>query len=337
MGVEDYTYTNEKGEKKQGKRWKVRPTFLAEMGSEEKAVTSATKQLCGCMELMTGFAACIGGGRMGASTERDQDWRIGKARQCCNIKSLGTVGFGFSRADCQLGGGNSYNKRGKEAFLQAMETGREFAYQASPSYDAQAFEATTEEERDGMARRAIHPANVARACLNAHAKAEASLEAELDVCGTASSAPVVLGLREDVEATRVALEEADRVENLRSERISAGRKEAAKEAKKAAEEAKKAAFENLTPEQLLRSKKEALARWVKNKKQKRSDQTDTEKYDANKKRRDARAAKKQRETLYSFDRNARRFYCSSPESLCLLLGYIGTTPPIAPTAAPHAG
>ena len=159
MVVKDYTYTNKKGETKQGKSWKVCPCFLEKMGSEETAVTSATKQLCGCMELMTGFAACIGGGRMGASTERDQDWRIGKARQCCNIKSLGTVGFGFSRADCQLGGGNSYNKRGKEAFLQAMETGREFAYQASPSYDGQAFEAATEEERDGIARSAIHPAN----------------------------------------------------------------------------------------------------------------------------------------------------------------------------------
>ena len=161
---------------------------------------------------------------MGASTERDQDWRIWKARQCCNIKSLGTVGFGFSRADCQLGGGNSYNKRGKEAFLQAMETGREFAYQASPSYDGQAFEAATEEERDGIARRAIHPANMARACLIAHAKAEACLAAELDVCGTASSAPFVLGLREDVEATRVALEEADRVEKSRCDKKSVAKK-----------------------------------------------------------------------------------------------------------------
>jgi hypothetical protein len=34
MGVEDYTYKNEKGETKQGKRWKVCPCFLEEMGSE---------------------------------------------------------------------------------------------------------------------------------------------------------------------------------------------------------------------------------------------------------------------------------------------------------------
>jgi hypothetical protein len=104
-----------------------------------------------------------------------------------------------------------------------METGRKFAYQASPSYDGQAFEAATEEERDGIAKCAIHPANVARACLIAHAKAEACLAAELDVCGNAS-APFVLRLRDDVEATRVALEEADRVENLRQERLSVAKK-----------------------------------------------------------------------------------------------------------------
>jgi hypothetical protein len=161
---------------------------------------------------------------MGASTERDQDWRIWKARQCCNIKSLGTVGFGFSRADSQVGGRNSYSMLGEKAFLQAMETGRKFAYQASPSYDRQAFEAATEEERDGIARSAIHPANVARACLIAHAKAEACLAAELDVCGNASSAPFVLRLRKDVEATRVALEEAERVENLLQERLSVATK-----------------------------------------------------------------------------------------------------------------
>ena len=152
MVVEDYTYNNEKGETKQGKGWKVCPCFLVKMGFEETAVTSATKQLCGCMELMTGFAACIGGDRMGASTERDQDWRIWKARQCCNTESSGAVSFGFSRADLQLGARNSYKERGKEAFLQPMETGREFAYQASPSYDGQAFEAATKEESRRLIR-----------------------------------------------------------------------------------------------------------------------------------------------------------------------------------------
>jgi hypothetical protein len=56
-----------------------------------------------------------------------------------------------------------------------------------------------------------HPANVARACLIAHAKAEACIAAELNLCGNAS-APFVLRLREDVESTRVALEEAERVD-----------------------------------------------------------------------------------------------------------------------------
>jgi hypothetical protein len=32
------------------------PSFSGEMESEEKAVVVATKQLCGCMELMPGFA-----------------------------------------------------------------------------------------------------------------------------------------------------------------------------------------------------------------------------------------------------------------------------------------
>jgi hypothetical protein len=55
--------------------------------------------------------------------------------------------------------------------------------------------------------------------LIAHAKAEACLAAELDVCGNAS-AFFLLRLHEDVEATRVALEQAERVENLHQERLS---------------------------------------------------------------------------------------------------------------------